>query len=32
MLYAYKKSKQETLTSEQIEILKSAIEKWKDEK
>ena len=31
MLYAYRKSKQETLTSEQIGILKSAIERWKNE-
>ncbi len=32
MLYAYRKSKQETLTHEQIVLLKSAIERWKDEK
>ncbi len=31
MLYAYKKSKQETLTPEQITLLKSAKERWKDE-
>ena len=31
MLYAYKKSKQETLTPEQVTLLKSAIERWKDE-
>ena len=32
MLYAYRKSKQETLTNEQTVLLKSAIERWKDEK
>ncbi len=32
MLYAYRKSKQETLTNEQKALLKSAIERWKDEK
>ena len=31
MLYIYKKSKQETLTTEQVTLLKSAIERWKDE-
>ncbi len=32
MLYAYRKSKQEALTNEQTVLLKSAIERWKDEK
>ena len=31
MLYVYRKSKQETLNSDQIGILKLAIERWKDE-
>jgi len=31
MLYAYQKSKQETLTPEQVRLLKSAIERWKNE-
>ena len=32
MLYIYQKTKQEDLTSEQVKMLKSIVERWTDEK
>ena len=32
MLYIYQKTKQEDLTSEQVKVLKSIVERWSDEK
>ena len=32
MLYVYPKTKQEDLTSEQVKVLKSIVERWTDEK
>ena len=32
MLYIYQKTKQEDLTSEQVKVLKSIVERWTDEK
>ena len=32
MLYVYQKTKQEDLTSEQVKVLKSIVERWTDEK